>query len=677
MTLEQAIYGSAGGLGDYRILAASSGLDESTLTKIVFYSSLGGSAHGSAFAPIYSFYILSPGQWAFTRTVYVGPTPRGSDYLVHTIVLDYETLARQDFKPFVFADAGLFTAEKPSRDTQLPLLTWRQSAIPESGARSPIDRGPLAFSLRALSRGPLQLRFSQTAHTAATCRSIHESLPPSDRMSTTFCTRYSYRRALDFRLAVFVEADEGIVQEQKRPTTTVTSLVTTAPATSLDFYDRWVTEVCGQPELELFGLSILDRPAEAFTALDDLRALRQWTRGTATIDLHALQNASALVLRPENRWRSSIRPLLPGALAVDLCRHIDEALRGAGSFDECARLAGDIDDDVRMEAVQWIRQLHIAPLQAWMTEVLLLLPDSREDMIAERLAQSDGARRYLGLLSDRGAPPYRAFLTTVLNRMRERHRERAATAVAWVAQDLGNERDALLDFIGAMEQTAVRELDRNVRDAWLMAIVRDVVQNLDIPDAIAGRVILTYDLVPGLTDQEIDRFAPTMFTMLEKGSSILATTRTRLFVAFGSVMRRRLCVTGDWAPTTAASVDLAQKVIVGLSGVLRQGEGSAKETDLVIIVVSAMLTPPELSTSSLRTAIYEAMATLVDCGVTNDEARLLMQTLSSMKRRKQSIVLRSSTASPLWHAARRRPFQDLLNACRRYLDLKTVLEAIR
>jgi hypothetical protein len=195
MTLPHAIYGSATGLGDFGILASTAGLDERVRSTISYYANLEGSARSTPFAPIFSFYALGAGLWAFSRTFCLGPTPRGNDYLVHAIVLDAAALARLDYKPFALDDARFFTSRKPADARVLVPL-------PDTGAASRalrFDGAQIASCIRALSRGPLRLRIDDDAQAAEVCREIHESLPPDDRVATTLCTRFSYGRNLGFR----------------------------------------------------------------------------------------------------------------------------------------------------------------------------------------------------------------------------------------------------------------------------------------------------------------------------------------------------------------------------------------------------------------------------------------------------------------------------------------------
>src|SRR5205085_3987756 len=97
------------------------------------------------------------GRWAFSRTIHLAPTTRGSDYLVHAILLTEATLARHDFKPFVFSDGGLFVGEKPPLHTRLKSLQWSDDQLPQPVPWQ-IDPPAIAFLLRGLAKGPLRLR---------------------------------------------------------------------------------------------------------------------------------------------------------------------------------------------------------------------------------------------------------------------------------------------------------------------------------------------------------------------------------------------------------------------------------------------------------------------------------------------------------------------------------------
>src|SRR5258705_7472823 len=105
MILEHAIYGSASGLGDYQILGASPKFDDRLRSTVVYHANLEWSALTAPFAPIFSFFSAAPSLWAFARTLYLRPSTRGNDYLVHAIVLDAAALMQIEYKPFALADA--------------------------------------------------------------------------------------------------------------------------------------------------------------------------------------------------------------------------------------------------------------------------------------------------------------------------------------------------------------------------------------------------------------------------------------------------------------------------------------------------------------------------------------------------------------------------------------------
>src|SRR5690349_33201 len=119
MILEHAIYGSSTGLGDYRVLGVSPRFREQWRTPIEYHSSLGWSALNTPFLPIFSYYNLGTNLWAFTRTHDLGQTPRGNDYFVHAIILDRETLAQIDYRPFAIANA--FVSFIPAQRALQPL----------------------------------------------------------------------------------------------------------------------------------------------------------------------------------------------------------------------------------------------------------------------------------------------------------------------------------------------------------------------------------------------------------------------------------------------------------------------------------------------------------------------------------------------------------------------------
>jgi GTPase-associated protein 1, N-terminal domain type 2 len=630
MTLAHAVYGSTTGLGDFGILASTAGLDERVRSTIIYYANLEGSARSTPFAPIFSFYALGDKLWAFSRTLCLGSTRRGNDYLVHAIVLDAAALARIDYRPFALA--GLFMSSKPSEGTVLKPLSI------EGGSRRAFrfDNAAIASCIRALSRGPLRLRMEDDVQAAEVCREIHDSLPPDDRIATTFCTRFSYGRKLGFQLAAFASADEPKVRETAAGATIVDF---PSPTSTLDHFDRWTAEIRGQNDLDLIGLSVVSDAREAFALIEGVRQLRRWTAHDATPDITALEKASALVLRKENRGREVLQAVLPGALAVDLAARV----RGGTAFEECARLCAELQPNVRRAAVEWLRELKTSPAELWMAEMLLLLPDAP-------LAEISAAwqRMQVG-----NANAFRAFATIVLGRIRDRFGAEGASVAASAASRLTG--DALLGYVRVMEETAARDT------AWLLAIVREVFSKGGIAPAIPARIILTNELLSSIDDAEVETFAPAFFVMEEKlANTLAATQRPALYRALVKVAQSRL--REGWTPQTPT---VLQRVLLG--GM----EAGADNSSLTVITfLGATMLPAQ----DVMTAIEH----LVDAGVTNAQAALLVRTLQLLGRRgAKNVHVRRATLVTLLEAARKRPPQSLWNRLGWYLRMRTLTEVAR
>lgn len=633
MTLAHAIYGSATGLGDFGILASTAGLDERTRSTIVYYANLEGSARSTPFAPIFSFFALGENRWAFSRTLCLGPTRRGNDYLVHAIVLDAGTLARIDYRPFALEDARLLVSAKPAEGSVLKPLS-----LDGGGPRVfRFDDTSIASCIRALSRGPLRLRMEDDVQAAEVCREIHESLPPDDRVATAFCTRFSYGRNLGFQLAAFASADEIRVRETAAGATIAD--FPPPPAAAADHFDRWAAEIRGQADLDLVGLSVVSDAREAFALVEGVRQLRRWTAHDATPDLDALEKASSLVLRKENREREVVQSVLPGALAVDLAARV----RGGTGFEECARLCGELDPRVRRAAVQWLRELNTTPAEIWMAEMLLLLPDAPLTEIAGALRR----------MQAENANVFRAFATVVLARIRDRFGAEGASVAASAAQRLTG--DALLSYVRVMEETAAGDT------TWLLAIVRDVFARGGIAAAIPARIILTGNLLPSSDDAEVETFAPAFFVMEEKLASALATTqRPALYRALANVAQARL--REGWTPLTPTAADIIRRVLLG--GI----EAGADNASLTIIVFLGSNAVPA---QDLVTAIEH----IAGNGVTEAQAALLIRTLQTLGRRgTKEVNIRRRTLLTLLATARRRAPQTLWNRMGWYLRVRTLRE---
>lgn len=652
MTLHHAIYGSATGLGDFGILASTAGLDERVRSTISYYANLEGSARSTPFEPIFSFYTLGAGLWAFSRTLCLGPTPRGNDYLVHAIVLDAAALARIDYQLFALADARLFTSRKPVAGSVLV-------PVPDPGAASRafrFDYAAIASCIRALARAPLRLRMDDDREAAEVCREIHESLPPDDRVATTFCTRFSYGRNLGFELAAFVEADEPRVRETA-PGAVVTGFP--PPAAAPDLFDRWTSRFRGQPDFDLVGLSVRGDVREAFALIEGVSQLRRWTAHDAEPDMNVLGKAAALVLRKENRGRDVVQGVLPGALAVDLAGRV----RGASTFEECARLCDEMAPAVRRAAVEWLRALKTTPAELWMAEMLLLLPDAPLAELAEALR-----RTQLATIYTQNANAFRAFVTALLSRIRVRFGVDGAAVAAAAAPLLAADRDALLGYVRAMEETVARDTDRARQEAWLLAIVRDVFSQAGIAAAIPARIILTNDLLPSIDDAEVETFAPAFFVMEEKLASVLAATaasqRPVLYRALANVAQARL--REGWTAETPAAAEVLRRLLLG--GI----EARTHPSQLTIIAFLASTVVPARDVASVIEHIAAS-------GPTPSQAALLVRTVQTLGRRgaKDARISRGTLTTLLEAARRRRPPQTLWSRLGWYLRMRTLTEIAR
>jgi hypothetical protein len=656
MTLPHAIYGSTTGLGDYRILASSAQLDERLRSTIIYYSNLEGSARSTPFAPIFSFYALGDDLWAVSRTVCLGPTPRGNDYLVHAVILDAEQLASLEHRPFALVDAQMFISHKPHDGSVLQPLSF--AAIKHSKRAFRFDSTSIASSLRALSRGPLRLRIDDDQHATDVCREIHESLPPEDRRSTTFCTRFSYGRNLAFALAAFTAEDEPRVREAA-PDAAVADFPPPRES-AMDLFDRWATEVRGQADLDLIGISILRDPNEALALVDCVQRLRHWSAQDGDGDIRALEKASALVLREENRARAIVQSVLPGAWAVDLSARI----RAGEALEACTRRWNEIESAVRRDVVLWIQELQTTPVEAWIAEMLLLLTDRSAADVSEGLQRLERDRALLAALFVQDATLFRRFLATLFAQLRDRFGADGAPLAMAVAPRLAAHRDALLTFVRVMEETASSDADPDRRTAWLLTITGDTFLGTNIAPAIPARIILSNALLPSIDDASVEALAPAFFILEEKLAGALATTpaqaRPTLYRALANVLQMRL--REGWTPRSDAATDIVRRVLVG---------AVQADADPVTLTIITFLASRSVAASDVVLAIESVAAR----GATEAQASLLLRTLQSLGRRREATTSVSrATWIALLTAARHRPPQSLWNRLSWYLRVRALTE---
>jgi hypothetical protein len=352
-TLEigQAFYGSFSGYHDYRILAASpagaSGFSREDREIISLRSNLGGSAQTvPSFAPFLTFYDLGRQRpWAFSRTVWFARGPRGNDYLVHVLAISAEVMEALRGDPFLLLEFDLFMDSKPPSEEPLepqyiPLKEVAAKAIRPCGADlDPRIPGPVAASfLRTLNRGTgtLSLSLDDGEAAASLCRSIVSLLPPDDRVTLSFCSRFSLPRRSSFRLAVLAAEDAPMAERY------LNGFNAEIAQGSGDLWSDWVS-ACQSQEVEPFyGVSL-----SKDTASGVLKVVRKLPSGEKLTQSEE-ERLGPIALNPSNRQLPSVQRLrLP--LAWKAVRSQTDEMISAGSgislLEEACRQAWFYADD--------------------------------------------------------------------------------------------------------------------------------------------------------------------------------------------------------------------------------------------------------------------------------------------------------------------------------------------
>ena len=284
LEIGQAFYGSFSGYRDYDILAASpaaeSGFRRDEREIVSLRSNLGGSAQTAAsFAPIYTFYELPQRKeanrqhlWVFSRTVWLGRGPRGNDYLAHVLALDKKVMDQLRGDPFLLLECEqttkdlmekkgpVFSTEKPLNDERLqpiyvPLWQVEQLAFRPCGADLDprLETRIAAGFLHAVVHGSLAVSLDDGEAATSLCRSIVSLLPPEDRETLSFCSRFSLPRRTSFRLAVYAGEDRSLAERY---------LAGFDPAADARAGDAslWWIDACREQKIEPFyKLSLFDK----------------------------------------------------------------------------------------------------------------------------------------------------------------------------------------------------------------------------------------------------------------------------------------------------------------------------------------------------------------------------------------------------------------------------------
>jgi hypothetical protein len=359
--LEQAIYGSRSGDRDYRILAASPGVARADRDLLEQHANLGGSAlTGERVESIYAAFPLDPrsGRHAFTRAVVLGRGGRGNDYLVHALILSPALLQTLRGDLFLLDDAGLFGERKPEGE-ELPAPDldsgrWELASRRACGADRPMEVGleNLAPLLAALAEGPLAVQVSEGTLGLALCRALLSALPPDDRVSLGFCSRFCQPRALPYRFSAFVPEDRPLAERYLRGAVRPLGAPGDGPIA------QWLAaaKVGIEP---VSGLSLLRDPERAVAQVRSLETLPEPGLRRARAREGALARASEQVLEiarhPANAALPRLGGQLLGILAHGLEQSAKEALAAgdpAPLFAECGKTlaqarALDLIDELR------------------------------------------------------------------------------------------------------------------------------------------------------------------------------------------------------------------------------------------------------------------------------------------------------------------------------------------
>lgn len=460
--LEQAIYGSRSGDRDYRILAASPGVARGDRDLLEQHANLGGSAlTGERVEPIYAAFPLDPrsGRHAFTRAVVLGRGGRGNDYLVHALILGPALLQTLRGDLFLLDDAGLFGERKPEGE-ELPAPDldpgrWELASRRACGADRPMEVGleNLAPLLASLVEGPLAVQVAEGTLGLALCRALLSALPPDDRVSLSFCSRFCQPRTLPYRFSAFVPDDRPLADRYLRGAVRPLADAGDGPIA------RWLTAAKGRIE-PVSGLSLLRDPERAVAQVQVLETLpetgprRARSRGGDGPLHRATEQVLEIARHPANAALPRLGGQLLGILAHGLEQSATAALAAgdpAALFAECGKTlvqapARELIDELRAGSGLAARTAEIAvalstsdpaplrtilgqvDLAAWLEELLARAPGFTLPFLAlafSRWRELDGSAALPGIMALLAGLPSDVPLNPALAAI-----ERAAPAAA-------------------------------------------------------------------------------------------------------------------------------------------------------------------------------------------------------------------------------------------------------
>ncbi|MEP7010580.1 MAG: hypothetical protein ABJC13_09680 [Acidobacteriota bacterium] len=329
--LEQAIYGSRSGDRDYRILAVSPGVARADRDLIEQHANLGGTAlTGEQVEPFYSAFPLDPrgGRHAFARAVVLGRGGRGNDYLVHALILSPALLQTLRGDLFLLADAGLFAESKPDGEElpapDLDLRRWELASRRVCGAdvSGEIALENLAPLLAALTLGPLAVQVAEGSLALSLCRALLSTLPPDDRTSFAFCSRFCQPRALPYRFSAFVPEDRPLAERYLR------GAVRPLPVAGDGPIAVWLAAARGRVE-PVSGLSLLRDPDRAVVQVRLLETLPEPGPRRARARNGASKQATEQVLEIARHPANAGLPRLGGQLLGVLAQGLEQSAAAA------------------------------------------------------------------------------------------------------------------------------------------------------------------------------------------------------------------------------------------------------------------------------------------------------------------------------------------------------------
>ncbi len=491
--LDQAIYGSRSGDRDYRILAVSPGVARADRDLLEQHANLGGSAlTGERVEPIYAAFPLDPrsGRHAFTRAVVLGRGGRGNDYLVHALILRPALLQALRGDLFLLDDAGLFGERKPEGE-ELPAPDldpgrWELASRRACGAdrAGEIALESLAPLLAALTEGPLAVQVAEGSLALILCRALLSILPPDDRVSFAFCSRFCQPRTLPYRFSAFVPEDRPLADRYLR------GAVRSLPDAGDGPITRWLAAAKERIE-PVSGLSLLRDPERAMAQVRLLQTLPETgvRRARSRGGDGPLNRAAEQVLEIARHPANAALPRLGGQLLGILAHGLEQSATAAlGAGDPAALFAECGKTLAQAPARELIDELRAGSgVAARTAEIAVALSTSDPAPLRTILGQADLAAWLEDLLAR--APGFALpFLALAFSRWRELDGNAALPGIMALLAGLPN--DVPLNPALAAIERAAPATSAAERRAWFRSYLKLLLPWLGsrVPAALAARL---------------------------------------------------------------------------------------------------------------------------------------------------------------------------------------------